>query len=94
MQTKGRTQAFAVYDFYDGELESVITLKKRTQAEFAEGQEQYFAKDFIAAAFCFRNVLRTDSRDLTVKVFLERSLHYQIEGISDDWDGIERRESK
>ena len=94
VQVKGKTQAFAVYDFYDGEQETFVNLKKQTQVEFAAGQEQYFTKDFIAAAFHFRNVLRINSQDLTAKVFLERSLHYQIEGTPDDWDGIERRESK
>ena len=94
VQVKGKTQAFPVFDFYGGESESIIASKINTQAEFAEGQASYFDKDFIAAAFHFRNVLRANPQDVTAKVFLDRALHYQIEGISDDWDGIERRESK
>ena len=63
-------------------------------AIFEEGLELYYKKEFAEAAVCFKQVLKTNPDDKTAKLYLERSAQFMVQGVPDDWDGVETLEHK
>ena len=94
VRVKGKQRALHIYEMYDSESEESITLKRDTQHDFEMGQQHYFSKEFMESVLCFRQVLRQNRNDMTAQLFLERAVRLGIEGVSEDWDGIEQHEQK
>ena len=94
VQVKGKKEAVAVFEIYDGDTDAVKALKISTQTNFEEGLRCYFAKEFVAAAGCFKKVLAVSPDDKTAQLYLERSAQFMVQGVPEDWQGIEIMESK
>ncbi len=94
VQVKGKQEAVSVFEVYDGDPEPVQELKQTTGSHFEEGVQHYFAKEFIEAAACFKQVLTLNTDDKTVQLYLERSAQFMVQGVPDDWQGVETMESK
>jgi hypothetical protein len=43
---------------------------------------------------CFKNVLNVHSADKTAEIYLRRSARFVVEGVPEDWEGVEAMESK
>lgn len=65
-----------------------------TKTEFEQGLHHYFAREFLEAAACFKQVLSVNPDDKTAQLYLERSAQFMVQGVSDDWQGIEIMDSK
>ncbi len=94
VQVKGRAKALAVYEFYDGEPPEIVTLKERTKAQLAAALEDYFARRFPEAAVSLKHVLQVNPNDKTAQRYLKSAAHYMVEGVEDDWTGVERMTEK
>ncbi len=94
VQVKGKQEAVSVFEVYDGDPESVQELKQTTASGFEEGVQHYFAREFIEAAACFKKVLTLNADDKTAQLYLERSAQFMVQGVPDDWQGVETMESK
>jgi two-component system sensor histidine kinase ChiS len=94
VQVKGKKEPVSVFEIYDGDLGQILELKLSTKADFEEGVQRYFAKEFAEAAVCFKKVLRLNDTDKTAKLYLERSAQFMVHGVPENWEGIEALENK
>jgi len=94
VQVKGKQEAVAVFEVYDGDPERIRELKMNTTSDFEEGLHHYFVREFIKAAACFKKVLTVNPDDKTAKLYLERSAQFMVQGVPGDWQGVETMESK
>ncbi len=63
VQVKGKRAAVSVFEIYDGDPEQIIEGKLKTKADFEEGLQRYFDKDFTNASVSFKKVLDVNSTD-------------------------------
>ncbi len=83
-----------MFEIYDGDSETMITLKLNTKTDFEEGLELYYKKEFAEAAACFKQVLKANHEDKTAKLNLERSAQFMVQDVPEEWDGVETPEHK
>lgn len=67
---KNKNEITTVYDFFDGDLNYIINLKKQTKEIFEQGVEHYLNKDFYSARRCFIEVLKEYKNDKASKEYL------------------------
>lgn len=93
-QVKGKKEAVAVFEIYDGDPDHVKMLKANTKADFEQGLHFYFAKEFDNAATFFQKILEANPHDTSAALFLERSVRLMDQCVSDDWQGVETIEDE
>ncbi|MCI0698767.1 adenylate/guanylate cyclase domain-containing protein [candidate division KSB1 bacterium] len=94
VQVKGKDVPISLYEVYDGDAEPIIELKLKTKADFEEGLNDYFEKKFAEASVCFTKVLKVNPADKTARLYLERSAQFMVQGVPEDWEGVEAVEQK
>lgn len=94
VKVRGKQKPIAVYEVFDGQPDHAMQAKIKTQPDFDQGQRHYFDKEFAEAAVCFKQVLQTLPQDKTARLYLERSSRFMVQGVPDDWEGVETMETK
>jgi predicted ATPase/class 3 adenylate cyclase len=94
VQVKGRAKALGVYEFYDGEPAEIVALKQQTKDLLAEALEDYFARRFPEAAVSLKKVLQAFPDDKTARRYFENAARYMVQGVDDDWSGVEKMTEK
>jgi two-component system sensor histidine kinase ChiS len=94
VQVKGKDVPISLYEVYDGDAEAIIELKLKTKADFEEGLKFYFSQEFDRAVVCFKNVLKINANDKTAELYLRRSAKFVVDGVAENWEGVETMESK
>jgi two-component system sensor histidine kinase ChiS len=89
VQVKGKKEPVSVYEVFDGDPPAVKELKEQTKEAFEEGLRLYYEKQFSEASVQFNQVLQAHPEDKAARIYLERSAHYMVQGVSDDWTGVE-----
>jgi len=56
---------------------------------FRKGIEEYYNKRFAQASVQFQEILDVYPEDKTTRILLEHSAKYMVQGVSDDWDGVD-----
>ena len=64
-------------------------MKTDTLAIFNKGIEEYYNKQFSQASVYFKQILDVYPEDRTAKIFLQNSAMYMVQGVPDDWDGVD-----
>lgn len=85
---KGRSEAIAVYEVLDAEVEAVRLLKLQTLPDFEQGLQKYSNGELTQAKACFEQVLTVNPLDKTAKLYLERVNQLMEEGVPENWDGV------
>jgi two-component system sensor histidine kinase ChiS len=93
VQVKSKSEIVPIYEIFSGDPELVIALKLETKADFEQGLRHYFAREFSAAAACFKNVLQRHLEDKTAQLYLQRATRYAVQGVGEEWEGVEAMES-
>ncbi len=93
-QVKGKKQPVKVYEVIAGNKSETVALKTATQENFEQGLSYYHAKQFTRASVYFKKVLKTNPLDKTAQLYLERSAQFMVEGVPDNWEGVEMMDSK
>jgi two-component system sensor histidine kinase ChiS len=88
VQVKGRQEAVAIFDVFDGDPPEILELKLRTRSEFEEGLNLYHHKKFGEAQQLFKLVLQHNPHDKATRLYLEQSAHYLTYGVPDNWNGV------
>jgi two-component system sensor histidine kinase ChiS len=88
VQVKGRQEAVAVFEVFEGDPEEIVQLKMRTRMEFETGLSLYHSKRFAEATEMFQTVLHHNSQDKTAQLYLERATRYLKDGVLADWSGV------
>lgn len=89
LRVKGKNQPVSVYEVYDGDPQPVAVLKKQTKADFEEGLRLYYDRKFSESSVKFNQVLQENPEDKAARIYLERSAHYMVKGVPEDWTGVE-----
>lgn len=91
---QGKTQAISIYEAFNADPDELLERKLQTKADFENGQRLYFRREFAEAAKLFINVLDVIPDDATTKLYLERAANFMIEGVPDNWDGVQTMDKK
>ncbi|MGI9544740.1 MAG: response regulator, partial [Cyclobacteriaceae bacterium] len=94
VQVKGKLNAIKIYEFYGGEPQAVVARKRKAQGDFEEGLNHYFSRRFTDAATAFKRVLQITPEDLAAELYLKRSAEFMVNGVAEDWTGIEAMSKK
>jgi len=89
VQVKGKKEPVSVYELFDGDPPSSKELKEQTKESFEAGLRLYYDKRFSEASVQFNQVLETNPKDKAARIYLERSAHYMVQGVPEDWTGVE-----
>ncbi len=94
VMVKGKKEDIGIYDFFEGDESEVRLLKEKTLADFEAGLRSYYQRDFEASLQYFKKVLSVNPDDVAADLYLTHCRNYLIEGIPDDWNGVEMMLSK
>ena len=86
---KGKSKTTNVIEVFQADEEDVRLQKLATKADFEEGLETYFAKNFTAAAGLFNSVIERNPDDTAASHYLKNSADYMVTGVPDEWEGVE-----
>ncbi len=93
VQVKGKSEIVPIYEIFNGDPEPAIALKLKTKTDFEQGLRHYFDREFSAAAACFKNVLQRHPEDKTAHLYLQRATRFAVQGVGEEWEGVETMES-
>ena len=68
--------------------------KQRTLHIFNIGLDDYFSKRFAEAAVSMKKVLIENPEDKTAKRYLQNAAKFLVEGVEDNWTGVEYMNEK
>ncbi len=94
VQVKGKHQSISIHECFDGDDDKQVVLKKASLPSFHAGMESYYARDMNAARRYFDLVYQANPEDTTALSFLHRVHHHIINGLPEDWSGVEVMVSK
>jgi two-component system sensor histidine kinase ChiS len=86
---KGKKEPVSVHEVFDGDPQPMVKLKQQTKASFEEGLCLYYGRKFSESSVQFNQVLQKNPEDKAARIYLERSAHYMVTGVPDDWTGVE-----
>ena len=89
VKVKGKDKAIKIYDLYEGETVAIRELKAQTKMQFKTGIDHYFSREFGKAAECFKQVLLVNEGDKAAQYYLDKSVGYIVDGVAEDWSGVE-----
>jgi len=89
VQVKGKKDSVSVHEVFDGDPPSVIDLKEQTKENFEQGLCLYYDRKFSEASVKFNQVLEKHPEDRAARIYLKRSANYMVNGVPDDWTGVE-----
>jgi two-component system sensor histidine kinase ChiS len=89
VQVKGKKDPVSVHEVFDGDPPAVIELKEQTKDEFEQGLCLYYDRKFSEASVKFNQVLEKHPEDRAARIYLKRSANYMVNGVPDDWTGVE-----
>jgi len=67
----------------------VIELKEITRDDFEQGLGLFYDRKFAEASVKFNQVLGKHPEDRAARIYLKRSANYMVNGVSEDWTGVE-----
>ncbi len=94
VQVKGKHIPLDIYDAFGGDEELLKQKKAKTCSALEKGIALYYQRDFAAAAHRFDEVLEQLPEDITTRRFLENSKIHLLNGVTDDWTGVEMMTKK
>ncbi len=89
VQVKGKKDPVSVHEVFDGDPPSVIELKEQTKDDFEQGLCLYYDRKFSEASVQFNRVLEKHPEDRAARIYLKRSANYMVNGVGQDWTGVE-----
>lgn len=94
VQVKGKKAAIHIYECFNGSNEQDLHKKLHSLPLFTEGMSDYLNKSFHEATNKFYRALEIFPEDKTARLFLGKASHCMVEGISENWTGVEEIHSK
>jgi DNA-binding response OmpR family regulator len=89
VRVKGREDAVTVYEVFEGDPEGIAGMKEETKPLFESGLQLYYGKKFSEACVFFNQALEKHPADLAARIYLKRSANYMVNGVPQDWTGVE-----
>jgi len=89
VQVKGKKDPVSVHEVFDGDAAAVIELKEMTKDDFEQGLGLFYDRKFAEASVKFNQVLGKHPEDRAARIYLKRSANYMVNGVPEDWTGVE-----
>lgn len=89
VRVKGKKESVTVYEVFDGDPQPVVELKEQTKSSFEEGLRLYYERKFSESSVHFNRVLEKNPEDMAARIYLKRCAKYMVNGVPDDWSGVE-----
>jgi class 3 adenylate cyclase len=89
VKVKGKSEAVYIFEIIDGDPDDIRQLKLKTKDAFAKAVNLYKAQQFDEALKVFEGVLAINNHDRTTDLYIGRCRNFIINGVPEDWDGIE-----
>ncbi len=89
VRVKGKKEPVTVHEVFDGDPQPVVELKEQTKASFEEGLRLYYERKFSESSVHFNQVLEKNPEDMAARIYLKRCAKYMVNGVPDDWSGVE-----
>lgn len=89
VRVKGKKEHVTVHEVFDGDPQTVVGLKEKTKASFEEGLRLYYERKFSESSVHFNRVLEKNPEDMAARIYLKRCAKYMVNGVPDDWSGVE-----
>ena len=94
VQVMGKKDPVSVHEVFDGDPLEVIALKEQTKENFEQGLCLYYDRKFSEASVKFNQVLEKHPEDRAARIYLKRSANYMVNGVPEDWTGVEKLSEK
>ncbi len=94
VKVKGKKEAVYIFEILDGEPEEIKKLKIETKLDFGKAIQLYKNKEFDAANYLFKKVLKINPLDRGASLYTIRCKNILDFGIPEDWDGVETIKDK
>jgi two-component system sensor histidine kinase ChiS len=89
VRVKGKKEHVTVHEVFDGDPRPVVELKEQTKASFEEGLRLYYERKFSESSVHINRVLEKNPGDMAARIYLKRCAKYMVNGVPDDWSGVE-----
>lgn len=90
VKVKGKKKAVYIFEILNGEPERCRELKKATKYDFGRAADMYQNREFKEAINLFNKIVDKNPEDKAAKFYVTRCSKFILNGVPDDWDGIER----
>lgn len=94
VKVKGKDKVLKIYEFYDGHVEEIRRLKSETKVYFEQALEYYYEREFGKAADLYKVILEKYPEDIATKYYMDKAVKYVLEGVEENWNGVEEMVSK
>ena len=94
VKVKGKNKAVEILEILNGNSQRIIELKIKLRPIFEQGIEYYSKKKFDKALENFKKVLMEDPKDKASELYVDRCEFYIKNGVSHEWDGVEKLDFK
>ena len=89
VSVKGKHLSNKIFEFFDGDSDHDKQMKIKTMQIFRNGIDEYYGKRFTQASVLFQEILNVYPEDKTAKIFLKHAAKLMVQGVPDDWDGVD-----
>jgi CheY-like chemotaxis protein/class 3 adenylate cyclase/anti-sigma regulatory factor (Ser/Thr protein kinase) len=90
IQLKGKTDSIGAYECIDGDDPELLEGKLKTMGLFKDALENFLNGEFAEATGLFNRINRLNPGDQVAKYFRQKAAHYTVNGVPEDWDGVEK----
>jgi hypothetical protein len=94
VQLKGKRRPVTIYECFDGSDEESMQRKISSLPTFEKGMTAYYHQQFSEASAKFDEVLEADPGDQTSRLFQDKANQYNLNGIPQNWTGVEEMHFK
>jgi class 3 adenylate cyclase len=89
VKIRGKQTPMMIFEVFDSDPSEIREKKQATKEGFETGLALYHEKKFAEASVQFSSVIQQNPEDKAPQIYLERSARYMIQGVPEDWDGVE-----
>jgi len=94
IKVKGKNEVLKIYDVFEGEAEKVQRQKSETKVNFEKAIHLYFDRKFGMAADLLKVIIKNHPEDQAASYYFERAVKFAVDGVSENWSGVEEMVSK
>jgi signal transduction histidine kinase/class 3 adenylate cyclase len=94
VQVKGKEKAIGAYECFAGDPADTINLKLKHVDLWNNGLENFLKKEFAEAAAIFDRIIKFNPQDQPARYFKTQAAKYTLQGVPQNWTGVEKPDSK
>jgi len=91
---KGKIRAVDIYEIMTPEISDTDNKKIQIKDTFEKGLRCYLNQDFLTATLELKKAADQIPEDVPTQMYLKKAAHFLVEGVSSDWDGTVKMDSK